>query len=237
MNGFLEQLEIRVSEDIRKCYRANRSLNELCQNMLSRSRLPRGIVTNAEPRLQLKAAEIENFLKRKRKRKEKTPVQMWKDYVEEQFDNIAYKVKKEIDSGEEAMEQYEPNVSIPEEMPIKSFSTSLFPLLRLDLSVDIRDAFLDTIDQAMVSVSNYIIAYGIQLYKLVLFLKSATFINEGNNTIALEEQYGVNVQEILPEGFPVQNDIVYFSPSLNKDCTPTVALEKELANLFKSGHL
>ena len=93
---------------------------------------------------------------------------MWKDYVEEQFDNIAYRVTKEIDSGEEAMEQYEPSVSVPEEMPISSFSTSLLPLLRSDLSVDIRDAFLCTIDQAMVSVSDYIIAYGIQLYKLVL---------------------------------------------------------------------
>ncbi|CEG76198.1 hypothetical protein RMATCC62417_11128 [Rhizopus microsporus] len=104
MNGFLEQLKIRVSEDIRECYRANQSINELRQSMLSRSRLPRGIVTSAESRLQLKEAEIKDFLKRKKK--EKTPIQMWKDYVEEQFDNIAYRVKKEIDSGEEAMEQY-----------------------------------------------------------------------------------------------------------------------------------
>ncbi|CEG83831.1 hypothetical protein RMATCC62417_17700 [Rhizopus microsporus] len=117
---------------------------------------------------------------------------MWKDYVEEQFDNIAYRVKKEIDSGEEAMEQYEPSVSVPEEMPIRAFNTSLLPLLRSDSSVDIRDAFLDTMDQVMISVSDYIIAYGIQLHKLVLPLKSATFINEGNNTIVLEEQYGVN---------------------------------------------
>ncbi|CAO3684226.1 unnamed protein product [Rhizopus microsporus] len=194
MNGFMEQLEIRVSDDIRECYRANRSLNELGQNMLSRSRLPRGIVTNTESRIQLK-----------------------KDYVEEQFDNIAYRVTKEIDSGEEAMEQYEPSVSVPEEMPISSFSTSLLPLLRSDLSVDIRDAFLCTIDQAMVS--------------------SATLINEGNNTVVLEEQNDVNVQEILPKDFPMQGNIVHFPPPLNKACTPTVALEKELANLFKSGHL
>jgi hypothetical protein len=89
--------------------------------------LPRGIVTNAESRLQLKATEIENFLKRKRK--EKTPIQMWKDYMEEQFGNIADRVKKENDSGEEAMEQYEPSVSALEEMPIRSFSMSLLPLL------------------------------------------------------------------------------------------------------------
>ena len=88
--------------------------------------------------------------------------------MEEQFDNIAYRVTKEIDSGEEAMEQYEPSVSVPEEMLISSFSTSLLSLLRLDLSVDIRDAFLYTIDQVMVSVSDYIIAYGIHLYRLVL---------------------------------------------------------------------
>ena len=88
--------------------------------------------------------------------------------MEEQFDNIAYRVTKEIDSGEEAMEQYEPSVSVPEKMPISSFSTSLLPLLRSDLSVDIRDVFLYTIDQVMVSVSDYIIAYGIHLYRLVL---------------------------------------------------------------------
>ncbi|CEJ05260.1 hypothetical protein RMCBS344292_19205 [Rhizopus microsporus] len=173
MNGFMEQLEIRVSDDIRECYRANRSLN--------------------------------------------------KDYVEEQFDNIAYRVTKEIDSGEEAMEQYEPSVSVPEKMPISSFSTSLLSLLRSDLSVDIRDAFLYTIDQVMVSAC--------------VALKSATFINEGNNTVVLEEQNDVNVQEILPKDFPMQGNIVHFPPPLNKECTPTVALEKELANLFKSGHL
>ncbi|KAG1178872.1 hypothetical protein G6F70_000183 [Rhizopus microsporus] len=103
-------------------------------------------------------------------------------------------------------------------MPIRSFSTSLIPFLRSDLSVDIRDAFLDTIYQVMISVSDYIIAYG-------------------NNTVELEEQNGVNVQEILPKDFSVQDDIVHFPLPLNKDCTPTVALEKELANLFKSGHL
>ncbi len=73
MNGFMEQLEIRVSDDIRECYRANRSLNVIRQNMLSRSQLPRGIVTNAESRIQLKATEIENFLKEK---EETTPIQM-----------------------------------------------------------------------------------------------------------------------------------------------------------------
>ncbi|KAL4210898.1 hypothetical protein AB4K20DRAFT_1968871 [Rhizopus microsporus] len=120
-----------------------------------------------------------------------------------------------MEYGEEAMEQYEPSVSVPEEIPISPFSTSLLPLLQSDLSVDIRDAFLYAIDQAMVS--------------------SATFINEGNNTVVLEEQNGVNVQEILPKDFPVQGDIVHFPLPLNKDCTPTVALEKEFANLFKSG--
>ena len=68
-------------------------------------------------------------------------------------------------------------------------------------------------------------------------MKSATFINEGNNTVVLEEQNDVNVQEILPKDFPMQGNIVHFPPPLNKECTPTVALEKELANLFKSGHL
>ena len=80
MNGFMEQLEIRVSDDIRECYRANRSLNVIRQNMLSRSQLPRGIVTNAGSRLQLKATEIENFLKEKEKRQHqyKCGKIMWK---------------------------------------------------------------------------------------------------------------------------------------------------------------
>ncbi|ORE08303.1 hypothetical protein BCV72DRAFT_334526 [Rhizopus microsporus var. microsporus] len=135
---------------------------------------------------------------------------MWKDYVEEYFDNVAYTVKKESDSREEAMEQYGPN----------SF-------------VGIRDAFLDTIDQIMVSVSDYIIAYGIQLHKPVLLLKGAIFINEGNNTIVLEEEYGVNVQEILPEDFLVLANIEHFPPPLNTDCTPTVALKNRQSTLLK----
>ncbi|CEI88592.1 hypothetical protein RMCBS344292_02975 [Rhizopus microsporus] len=54
----LEQLEIHASSEIRHCYQTGGNLGELRKSMLSRSRLPRWIVTGAEARINVKRAEI-----------------------------------------------------------------------------------------------------------------------------------------------------------------------------------
>ncbi|KAL4213590.1 hypothetical protein AB4K20DRAFT_1944892 [Rhizopus microsporus] len=65
---------------------------------ISRSRLPRGLITDAEARVQEPAGEIEKLLKRK----DKTPLQRWKDFVEKEFYNIADRIEQENDDIQES---------------------------------------------------------------------------------------------------------------------------------------
>jgi hypothetical protein len=82
--------------------------------VLSRSRLPRGIVTGAEARINVKAGEIES-LRRTKRRHGKTPVQYWKDFVEAEFFNIAQIIRKEIESKEETTEEAEDSTTHEQE--------------------------------------------------------------------------------------------------------------------------
>ncbi|CEG68495.1 hypothetical protein RMATCC62417_04745 [Rhizopus microsporus] len=104
MSTFMEQLEIHVSSEIRHCYQTDGNLGELRKSMLSRSRLPRGIVTGVEARINVKAGEIESLLRTKRTYG-KTPVQYCKDFVEAEFFNVAQRIRKEVESGEETSEE------------------------------------------------------------------------------------------------------------------------------------
>jgi hypothetical protein len=172
---FTEQLEIYVSSEIRHCYQTGGYLDELCKSMLPRSRLPRGIVTGAEAKINVKAVEIESLLRTKRRRG-KTPVQYRKDFVESGFFNIAQRIRKEVESREETTDEAEDtSAQEQEEQQIRTFSASLLPLLRSDLSTDIQDTFLKTIEEAVVSANDYIASYSVQVYKLVLLLKKSKF--------------------------------------------------------------
>ncbi|CEG73671.1 hypothetical protein RMATCC62417_09005 [Rhizopus microsporus] len=83
MDIFMEQLEIQLSSYIRHCCQTGGNIDALFQTEISRSRLPRGIVTGAEVRIQEPAGEIDKLLKRKRKHK--TPLQRWKDFAEKKI--------------------------------------------------------------------------------------------------------------------------------------------------------
>ena len=175
MNTFMEQLEIHVSSEIRHCYQTGGNLGELRKSRLSRSRLPRGIVTGAEARINVKAGEMESLLRTKRSHG-KTSAQYWKDFVEAEFFNIAQRIRKEVERREETTEEAEDTSAQEQEEPqIRTFSASLLPLLRSDLPADIQDTFLKTIEEAAVSDSDYIASYSVQVYKLILLLKKPSF--------------------------------------------------------------
>ncbi|ORE14340.1 hypothetical protein BCV71DRAFT_156750, partial [Rhizopus microsporus] len=130
----------------------------LFQTEISRSRLPRGIVTGVEVRVQEPAGEIEKLLKRKMK--DKTLLQCWKDFVEKEFYNIADRIEQENDDMQEIdIESMSTTTNVSQhdrEAPIRTFSASLMPLIRIDLPADIKDEFLKTIRQTLTDASDYI---------------------------------------------------------------------------------
>ncbi|CEI92688.1 hypothetical protein RMCBS344292_06941 [Rhizopus microsporus] len=195
--------------------------------MLSLSRLPRGIVTGAEARINVKAGKIESLLRTKRKHG-KTPVQYWKGFVEAEFFNVAQRIRKEeAKSREETTEEAEDiSAQEQEEQQIRTFSASLLPLLRSDLPADIQDTFLKTIEEAVVSASDYIASYSAQVYKLVLLLKKSSFFKLDYDEIILQHKVGVSIQDIVPESFCCQNDITHFSPPVDRSCLTDGALKK-----------
>ncbi|CEG69796.1 hypothetical protein RMATCC62417_05804 [Rhizopus microsporus] len=222
----LEQLEIHASSEIRHCYQTGGNLGELRKSMLSRSRLPRWIVTGAEARINVKAGEIESLLRTKRTHG-KTLVQYWKDFVEAELFNVAQRIRKEVESREGTTE--EEDISAQEqEQQIRTFDASLLPLLRSDLPSDIQDTFLKTIEEAVVSASDYIASYSVQVYKLVLLLKKSSFFKLDDDEIILQHKIGVSIQDIVPESFCCQSDINHFSPPIDRSCLIDDTLKKNL---------
>ncbi|GAA5803365.1 hypothetical protein HPULCUR_008844 [Helicostylum pulchrum] len=74
-------------------YDKKENLEEFKQVLQERSRMPRGIVTDAELSVNTGATELERLLKRKTK--EKTPLQWYKDFIKDEYDGIQEQVKQE----------------------------------------------------------------------------------------------------------------------------------------------
>ncbi|ORE06893.1 hypothetical protein BCV72DRAFT_195736, partial [Rhizopus microsporus var. microsporus] len=96
---------------------------------------------------------------------------------------------------------------------------------------------LKTIEEAVVSASDYIVSYSVQVYKLVLLLKKSRFFKLDNDEIILQHKVGVSIQDIVPESFCCQSDITHFSPPIDRSCLTDDALKKEFNSLFNPSHL
>ncbi|CEG76379.1 hypothetical protein RMATCC62417_11281 [Rhizopus microsporus] len=238
MDAFMEQLEIQLSSYIRHCYQTGGNTDALFQTEISRSRLPCGIVTGAEVRIQEPAGEIEKLLRRKRK--DKISLQRWKDFVEKEFYNIADRIEQGNDEMQESdIESMSTTTNVSQhdrEAPIRTFGASLMLLIRIDLPVDIKDEFLKTIRQTLTDASDYIIEYSIQVYKLLLAFKEACFIKQGNK-IVLERKTGPLLEEIVPADFVVENGVDYLPPPFDRTILTSDFFEKDFESLFNKGHL
>ncbi|KAI9486851.1 MAG: hypothetical protein EXX96DRAFT_457321, partial [Benjaminiella poitrasii] len=124
-----------------------------------------------------------------------------------------------------------------EEQPIRTFSSSFFPLLRLDLPYDIKATFIDILKQATLLSSNYIAAYSVQLYKIVLLLKNYSSIHQEGGLITMQQSICTDIQQILSENFPLQCNIVYLPPPIVTRYVTDAALPKEYDKLFNNLHL
>lgn len=55
---------------------------------------------------------------------------------------------------------------------MRTCSASLASLIRKDLPEDIRTAFLDTIERNLISATDYVVEYSMQVRRLLLLLRT-----------------------------------------------------------------
>ncbi|KAG2204708.1 hypothetical protein INT47_012004 [Mucor saturninus] len=113
------------------------------------------MVTRAERRINAEAAKIEHLIARKKK--ERTGFERWIDFVNKTL-TLSLQTSEET-SKEKILELNH------KEPPLRTRSSSLSPLLRSDLPLDIKQEFLDRILDATISATDYIYEYSLQMLK------------------------------------------------------------------------
>ena len=248
LNALNHEFYDMLSGDIIQCIESKGDLEALKLASTSTLRLRKGTVTRAERRINASATELENLLKRKRK--DKTPYQRWKEFVDQNFDSIAQKIQSNLKgkgkdpevqhteiTSSEAHTEDDPIPLTNEETELRTFSCSLTPLFRSDLAPDIQNEFLDNIRSAMISATDYIYEYGIQMFKSVLLFKNATFAATEDVTITLEQKNGVLISDMLPQSYQPQYTTTYCPPPLNRDLLSSNSYAQNLVQLFNFNQL
>ncbi|CEP12340.1 hypothetical protein [Parasitella parasitica] len=250
--AFIEEICKRVTNKIRSCYEENKDLDKLKTTLLEFRQLPRGVVTEAEKSIGADAGEIERYLKRKTNAK--AAIQHWRDFINENFTTICGTVRRDrkgkgiamdIESTEYAA--FSPQTSESEEAilttvglegeKIRTFTCGLDSIIRPDLPLDIKNAFMNGLSRAIVDASNYMAYYSVQVYRAILLLKNSTFVPENNGDLMLEPKVGTRTQNILPEGFPIDEKFTYIPPPYDNVFLSDERYTKEFEALFSYQHL
>jgi hypothetical protein len=95
----------------------------------------------------------------------------------------------------------------------KTFSTFLYPLLRDDIDKDIKQHFIQTLEQRIDSASDYIKDFGVQVMKIISLFKSRTFVKT-NGSIDFQTTDGRAIADLLPSRY-ISTDISHVPPPLN----------------------
>ncbi|CAO3635701.1 unnamed protein product [Mucor hiemalis] len=145
--------------------------------------------------------------------------------------------KDEEESEDEYEEESKDEDEDEDEAEFRIVSYPLSALLRSDLAADIHGAVLNTLETTLRASSDYIIAYSIQLLKLVTLSQERTFEKRPDATIALTPAVGSTVRSILPRDFIPLEDVSHFSPAFDLALLDDVAFKKDFENLFYYPHL
>ncbi|GAA5809565.1 hypothetical protein MFLAVUS_002975 [Mucor flavus] len=204
---------------------ANEDVKNPKQSILSAARVPKEMITRAERRINAEASEIERLINRKRK--DKTGFERWIEFVNDNFDNFALNLRHDLkEKGKEKLASVDiadqtdvisssKAVTSSEEPPLKCFSCSLTPLLRPDLPPGIKQGFIDCIRNTLISSTDYIYEFSLQMLKSVLVFKKSTFDMDENNNVTLKPKNGPLVSDILPEIRQEKYSALYLPPPLD----------------------
>jgi hypothetical protein len=95
----------------------------------------------------------------------------------------------------------------------KTFSTFLYPLLRDDIDKDIKQHFIQTLEQRIDSASDYIKDFGVQVMKIISLFKSRTFVKT-NGGIDFQTTDGRAIADLLPSRY-ISTNVSHVPPPLN----------------------
>lgn len=227
MEALQQQFEETLSLRIQTCLEKGDDLEQLKESCLNevytnsmaatirnlliftaQKRLPRGVVTGSEKRINAKAAELENVLKRRRISKKKKHT-LWTDFVEAKYDELTEVVRLRSESLASTVSMAKPS---EETELMRTCSASLASLIRKDLPEGIRTAFLDTIERTLISATDYVVEYSMRVRQLLLLLRTMKFVITRNDDVVLQETAGRNIRDILPSDFQIDGDAFNLPP-------------------------
>ncbi|KAI9474133.1 MAG: hypothetical protein EXX96DRAFT_580712 [Benjaminiella poitrasii] len=118
----------------------------------------------------------------------------------------------------------------------RACAASMASIIRQDIPLDILQMFINTLEKTLVSTTDYITAYGIQLFKFFTLLKEYTF-DIADDNITLIQSKGFRVNGILPTGFDIEANVTHVPPPLLKICINSNVFNKHFGSMFNSSHL
>lgn len=248
-NALFDQFRRHISGKIRGCYEENGDIPALKAELLGLNQLPRGTVTSAERKLGAKSTSIQSLLRAANNKEKTSSIARWIEFVNDNFDDIDTAIRTGIEGrrGQAAGTPFTPKAPSAEEAIIttttqdeplyRTCSTEFDSLIRIDIAASIKQAFCQRIEQATTDVSDYISRYSLQVYKMMLVLKSSSFTLQEDGRITLEQNTGRSIATILPTGFPAQTNITHLAPFVNPDYLANAAFADEFDKLFDNKHL
>ena len=244
MNSLEKTLKYRIKNEIRQAILDKKDITQLQKDMRARNTLPRGTLTAAEQDTGVKAAELDKLMKRKKEK----PIAYYQKFVLREYQALLKEVENKLTAeSKETSEQGTVSVT-PEglleedskddnENELQTVSHPFEPLLLTDLPADIKEAVLLTVGVNLRSSSDYIIAYSVQVLKMISLFKNHTFTRRPDATYALDSKVGSHVYSILPQEFIVTEEITHFPPPSNLSLLNDLAFKKDLENIFSAPHL
>jgi hypothetical protein len=202
---------------------------------------PRGVVSKAEKEEGVISGTLDKLLRQMGGEEGRVTKRLWIEYVDSRFDIIAQeyeyvkgekgKNKAVLVPSSASTESSSGNLElIPDDIStFSSFietndddtiqeqyqtcSTFLYPLLRDGIDEDIKQHFIQTLEQRIDYASDYIKDFVVQLMKIMSLFKSRTFVKT-NDGINFQTTNGRVIAELIPSRY-ISTDISHVPSSLN----------------------
>jgi hypothetical protein len=241
LNALNAVLEANLNNQIAECIKRKGNIQDLYEKCVSKTRLPRNAVTEAEEALSIKRGKVGTFLGGQSQKTKKKSVTYWIDLVKSRFDSLVESHENAVETAPQASVP-SPKTTIDDPLPktnttTKACSAPFSSLLRNDLPDDIRSAFVDILQKTLVRSTDYIINFGIQVRKMILLFKTFGFIIKDDGTVALQARTGEDISKVLPANYKVEPGSVATVAPPHSKTTCNDEYEKDISRLFKMQHL
>ncbi|EPB84660.1 hypothetical protein HMPREF1544_08603 [Mucor circinelloides 1006PhL] len=208
-----------------------------------RSEINKCVVTDAEASIKATDQPIQQFLNSNYRTKNLQTVNLWRNYVKKNFDDVKRFVLKgddgddnsnEESDNDEEEEEAEEEEEEYQDIQQRTCSASLSSIIRKDLPPAVRQAFMDTTNITIVQVSNYMAEFSKQVLKIALLFNDHAFSKQ-NRRIALVPQEGISLDPVLPVG---NLDYTVRVPKpVDADCLKDPDFCSKYSQLFQLPHL